>query len=41
VLFAEWRDGDVTFQQIAPNKCGFGDSESGIKPTEKSDSMIH
>ena len=40
VLFAEWADGDVSFQQIAPNRCGFGDSESGIKPKEKPDSMI-
>jgi len=41
VLWAEWGDGDITFQEIAPNRCGAGDSESGIKATEKADSMIH
>jgi hypothetical protein len=40
VLFAEWNDGGLTFQQIAPTKCGLGDSESGIKWQENPNSMI-
>jgi hypothetical protein len=41
VLFAEWNDGGLTFQRIAPTKCGLGDSESGIKWQENPNSMIH
>lgn len=40
VLYAEWGDGDVTFQEIAPNRCALADTESGIRAHEKPDSMI-